>query len=57
MFEKERREFNEWLALRQQHFNEQDISIDDIATLALEYGFSEVVVRPWQASQKFRYPR
>lgn len=55
MFENEREDFKAWLASRQQHFDEQSISPDQIATLALEHGFPEAVVRQWQTSARFRW--
>lgn len=54
MFEREHKEFKAWLASRQRHFDEQNISIDDIASLALVHGLDLTVVRQWQSSQRFK---
>lgn len=54
MFELDRKEFANWLASRQSHFDDQNISIEHIAQLAIAHGFSELIVRQWQASARFR---
>ncbi len=54
MFEDERRDFKTWLSARQAHFDEQNFLPNEIALLALSRGFTELVVRQWEFSQKFK---
>lgn len=53
MFEIERKEFRSWLAARQRHFDEVQASPRDIAYLALQDGFSPIVVREWETRKRW----
>lgn len=48
------KKFKQWLAKRQNHFDEQNIPPKDVAELALKHGFSRSSVRQWQHSQEFK---
>ncbi len=48
------KEFKQWLAQRQRHFDEQNIPPKDIATLALKHGFSRSSVRQWEHTAQFK---
>ncbi len=53
MFELERAAFKVWIDDRQKHFNEINALPADIAYLALEAGFPEVVVREWESRKRW----
>ncbi len=53
MFEDERASFKKWLVERQKHFEEINASPADIANIALQFGFTRIVVREWEAHKRW----
>lgn len=53
MFSEERDLFKKWLSERQHHFDEVGAAPADIAYIALQDGHNLVVVREWEAHQRW----
>lgn len=46
-------QFKDWLAARQSHFDEVNATPADIAHLAIQDGFSEVLLNQWQQHKRW----
>lgn len=53
MFQEERAKFKRWLADRQAHFDEINADPHDIADIAIQVGFSRIIVREWESHKRW----